>query len=86
MSFAPEVIADSTGKWNGNGLRFATKEEAEANVRDLFSRWTLVTSMRVVESSDPVNYRWDSRKGLVKLDDLCPLCGERRGAPGTHKC
>lgn len=85
MSWAPEVIADSTGKFTGNGLRFETKEEAEANVRDLFSRWTLVTETRVVESPDPVNYRWTS-KGLEKVDDLCPLCGERRGAPGTHKC
>ena len=58
MSYAPEVIADNSGKWCGNALRFATKEEAEANVRDLFSRWMLVKETRVVESSDPVNYAW----------------------------
>ena len=58
MSYAPEVIADNSGKWCGNALRFATKEEAEANVRDLFSRWMLVKETRVVESSDPVNYTW----------------------------
>jgi len=34
MSWKPEVIADSSGKWCGNALRFATREEAEANVRD----------------------------------------------------
>ena len=28
MSFKPEVIADSSGKWSGNALRFATREEA----------------------------------------------------------
>lgn len=58
MSYAPEVIVDNSGKWSGNGLRFATREEAEANVADLFSRWILVKSTRVVESTDPVNYAW----------------------------
>ena len=58
MSWRPEVIADSSGKWVGNALRFATKEEAEANVRNLAMRWILVRETRVVESDDPVNYRW----------------------------
>jgi hypothetical protein len=58
MSWAPEVIADSSGKFCGNALRFATREEAEQNVRDLMFRWTAVRETRVVESDDPVNYRW----------------------------
>ena len=58
ISYAPEVIADDSGKWVGNALRFATKAEAEANVADLFSRWMLVKETRVTESSDPVNYAW----------------------------
>jgi hypothetical protein len=58
MSYAPEVIADSSGEWCGNALRFATREEAEANVQDLMMRWMSVRETRVVESSDPVNYRW----------------------------
>ncbi len=58
MSWKAEVIADSSGEWVPNGLRFATKEEAEANVRDLMSRWFAVTDTRVVESTDPVNYKW----------------------------
>jgi hypothetical protein len=58
MSWKPEVIADSSGTWCGNSLRFATKEEAEANVRDLASRWFLVRETRVVESDDQVNYAW----------------------------
>lgn len=58
MSFKPEVIADSSGKWAGNALRFATREEAEANVSNLAARWFLVRETRVVESDDPVNYRW----------------------------
>jgi hypothetical protein len=56
MSWKPEVIAEKNGKWVGNALRFATKEEAEANVRDLASRWFAVTETRAVESDDPVNY------------------------------
>ena len=58
MSFKPEVIADSSGKWAANALRFATSEEAEANVQDLMMRWFAVTETRVVESDDPVNYRY----------------------------
>ena len=57
QSYAAEVIADSSGKWAGNGLRFATEREAEAYVADLARRWTLVTETRVVESDDPVNQR-----------------------------
>jgi hypothetical protein len=49
------VITDS-GQWAGNGLRFATKEEAEAYVAE----FSLVRNTRAVESSDPVNYRWEN--------------------------
>ena len=58
MSFKPEVIADTSGKWCGNALRFATREEAEANVQALIIRWFAVRETRVVESDDPVNYRY----------------------------
>ena len=58
MSFKPEVVADSSGKFYGNALRFATREEAEANVKDLMMRWFAVRETRVVESDDPVNYRY----------------------------
>ena len=58
MSFKPEVIADSSGRWCGNAMRFATREEAEANVRDLSMRWFAVRETRVAESGDPVNYTY----------------------------
>jgi hypothetical protein len=68
MSWKPEVIADSSGKWAGNALRFATREEAEANVRDLMMRWFAVRETRVVESDDPANYRYvDGR-----LEEIAP--------------
>lgn len=63
-SWAPEVIADSSGKWCGNALRFATRGEAEDNVRDLSWRWLLVRETRVVPSTDPVNY--DYTEGELK--------------------
>lgn len=64
MSWAPEVIADSSGKWSGNQLRFATKTEAELNVWNLALRWDLVVDTRVVESTDPVNARWSDATGV----------------------
>ena len=62
MSYAPEVIADNSGKWAGNGLRFATRKEAEDNVNDLSMRWMAVRETRVVESTDPVNYSYATGK------------------------
>ena len=56
MSYAPEVIADDSGQWTGNALRFATREEAQVWVEGLQRRWMLVRSTRVVESTDPVTY------------------------------
>jgi len=56
MSWKSEVIADNSGKFAGNALRFASKEEAERYVRDLSMRWLAVRDTRVVESDEPVNY------------------------------
>lgn len=67
MSFKPEVQTDGTGQWYGNALRFATREEAEANVADLMGRWLLVHNTRVVEIDDPVNYRWTDA-GLQRIE------------------
>ena len=58
MSFKPQVQTDSSGNWYDNALRFATREEAEANASNLADRWFLVTDYRAVESEDPVNYAW----------------------------
>lgn len=54
MSFRPMVYVQ--GEWAGNGLRFATREEAEQSAAGLAARWFLVDDYRVDESSDPVNY------------------------------
>ena len=73
MSFKPEVIADSSGAWAGNALRFATPEEASAYATDLMMRWFAVRDTRVVECDEPVNYRYADHK-LVQVN------GEARNA------
>ena len=75
MSYKPEVIADNSGKWVGNMLRFATEREAKIYVDDLAMRWTLVRQTRVVECSDPVTARID----LVG-EHQCKLVHLREGA------
>jgi hypothetical protein len=54
-SFKPEVIADNSGVWSSNMLRFATRAEAERYVHDLMMRWMLVRETRVIECDDAVN-------------------------------
>ena len=73
MSFKPEVITDTSGKWCGNALRFATREEAQANVRDLMMRWFAVRETRVVASDDLVNYRYvNGRLESLTLEAATP--------------
>jgi hypothetical protein len=55
-SWMCEVIADRSGKWCGNALRFATKAEAETYASDLKLRWSAVIESRVIESDELVNY------------------------------
>lgn len=69
-SFKPEVQTDSSGKWYGNALRFASREEAEAYARDLASRWFAVLAWRVSESSKPVAHAWiDNKLHMLPLQD-----------------
>ena len=79
MSWKPEVIADSTGKWVGNALRFATEAEAKANVQNLMDRWMSVIDTRVVECDDPVNYAWIDGKLNGVTDEKESIC--RSNAP-----
>ncbi len=54
-SFAVEVIADNSGEWCGNGVRYPNHADAEAAAIDLSMRWTAVRNWRVVESDDEPN-------------------------------
>ena len=59
MSWKPEVeVVNEEGKWHGNGLRFATREEALSNATALMGRWMMVLQCRATKSDDPVNYAW----------------------------
>jgi hypothetical protein len=70
MSFKTEIIADKSGRWAGNDLCFATREEAETYVEDLEWRWLTVTATRVVEGDWPVTHRWDgSEKRARRIAD-----------------
>lgn len=69
-SFKVEVIADSSGQWASNAVRVATKEEAEAYARNLYSRWTSVRRWQVVESEDPTNFKADDAGNIERLGDL----------------
>lgn len=68
MSWKAEVIADASGKWAGNGLRFALEAEADVYVHDLMMRWTSVRETRVVESTDPVTHVWHGGRAM-RIDD-----------------
>ncbi len=67
MSWKPEVIADSTGKWISNALRFHARKEAQDYAQHLAIRWTLVQNYRATRSRDPVNYRYLDGK-LIPVD------------------
>ena len=43
------------GGWSANQRRYATREEADAAGKDLYSRWTAAEDYRVVPSSDAPN-------------------------------
>lgn len=47
-----EVIADDSGKWCSNALRFDSVDDAETYGYDLAFRWTLVTLWRVYDTVD----------------------------------
>lgn len=75
MSFKSEVIADDSGTWAGNALRFATQEEADAYGRDLMGRWFAVREVRTVPSDDPVTDQWVNGRSMP----VGPVPPEARG-------
>jgi hypothetical protein len=66
-SFTAEVIADSSGKFCGNGLRFATAEEAASYANNLMMRWTAVSETRVVPTQGPPTHRYIKGHGARKI-------------------
>lgn len=68
MNYRPMVEVNGR-EWCGNALVFATRQEAEDNVKALMWRWTQVTNTRVDETDAPVNYRFIDGK-LERLEDV----------------
>ena len=66
MSFKPEFRVAGDPKFYPNNCAFATKEEALANGDHKFCNWTMAAEYRVVESDQPVNYRWNFDKQLLE--------------------
>jgi hypothetical protein len=68
MSYAIEVKVYNDPEFYPNGIRLATKDEAEAYGRNKVYNWTMADEYRVVESEDAVNYQWDPSIGLVSVE------------------
>jgi hypothetical protein len=77
------LIADKTGEFRGNGLRFATSVEAGAHVFDLTLRKTAVYNGRIVECNELVNAKW-TENGVVASAGSTPMVGLRSGRRGVH--
>ena len=80
MSFMVEVIADSSGKWCSNTLRFGTKDEAQDYGRDLHSRWCSIRQWRVSDSPDPVTARWAGKRIVFLTEAACRARGSNISA------
>lgn len=64
MGWKPEVKVTGEDEWHQNGLVFATKKEADAAARDLFSRWTACTEYNSVEVPEKANYRRECGRNI----------------------
>jgi hypothetical protein len=86
-SWKPEVQTNDVNHWATNSLRFATQEEAEANVQALMDRWWAVTACRASPCSDPVTHAWVngqlvSIEGAASKSQMKRLHGQVGGRDG----
>lgn len=51
-------VHGEAGTWHDNGIRLATRKEAEDYGLAKFFAWTMCTAHRAVASPDPVNYSY----------------------------
>jgi hypothetical protein len=52
-AFRVDCAVRGESRYASNALTFATEEDAEAYARDLYSRWTMLESWRVVPVDTP---------------------------------
>ncbi len=70
MSYKADVIADNSGQWCSNALRFETEREAKIYGDDLMMRWTMVRDLRVTQCDDPVTAKLVPDDSGLKLEHL----------------
>lgn len=70
MSFKVVVKTAGDTDWVSNGIRFASRDEADSYGFDLAWRWLAVTEWEVQESTEQVNYQWNEGKlqSLARAD------------------
>jgi hypothetical protein len=61
------MILKGQAKPSFNAVVLATREEADDAGRELMSRWFVPTGWAVVESDEPVNYKFDWDNGLQSI-------------------
>jgi hypothetical protein len=70
-SYAP-ICEFANGETAGNGQRFATLAEAKASAADRLMRWGLPTGWHVIQTEDPVNYRYDGQDISIPPTEATP--------------
>ena len=68
MNFKPAFIFRNQTEPGLNAQVFATQEEAMKSAASRFRRWTMPIDYTTVETTDPVNYRWDDELGDVMIE------------------
>jgi hypothetical protein len=68
MSFKPAFKFKGQAEPSTNSQAFATYDEAHKSAEQRFRVWTMPEDFCVIESDEPVNYRWDDHLGNVMLD------------------
>lgn len=63
MSFKPAFMFRGQKEPSTNQQAFATHDEAYKSAENRFMVWTMPESFLVIESDEPVNYRWDDLTG-----------------------
>jgi hypothetical protein len=69
MSWKPEIKVFGEKQFYSNSQVFETYEEAHISARNRHFNWTMAEDFRVVESEEPVNYKWVDGVGDVRLED-----------------
>ena len=68
MNYKPGFKLRGEEKLCTNAQVFATHDEAKASAHSRFMVWTMPEDYGVVETEDPVNYRWDEKLGDVHVE------------------